>query len=230
VPDHMLSERSASGHASRIRLAIVDDHSVTAEGLARIFSAESDMELAGTAATIAQALTLIELQLPDVVLMDYSLPDGNGAEATEQILLRWPATKIIMLSGLEEPTVLTSAFEAGCVGFIGKARPWGEIVTAVRAASRGESVMRADELAGLLERLKRTTPANVQRLTPRELDILRSLAKGKSTDIIATDHFLSPHTVRNHVSTILSKLGAHSKLEAVAISVRDGTLSFAEFS
>jgi DNA-binding NarL/FixJ family response regulator len=219
----------ASGSDRRIRVAIVDDHSVTAEGLARIFSSENDLELAGTAATIAEALTLIKREIPKVVLMDYLLPDGNGADATEQILQHWPDTKILMLSGSEEPEVLTRAFEAGCVGFIAKSRPWSEIVSAVRAASRGESVMRADELAGLLNRLKSTTNEQAQGLTSRELEILRLLAKARSTDAIAADLFLSTHTVRNHVSNILTKLGAHSKLEAVGIAVRDRIISSDEF-
>jgi DNA-binding NarL/FixJ family response regulator len=229
VPVQAVSQSSGLNDRPRVRIAIVDDHSVIAEGLSRIFSSEVDMELAGTAVTIAEAVTLIERKLPDVVLMDYSLPDGTGAEATERILARWPATKILMLSGSEDPKVLTSAFESGCIGFIGKTRPWNEIVTAVRAASRGESVMRAEDLTGLLGRLKRQTKVNDPVLTTRESEILGLLAKGRTTESISTELFLSPHTVRNHIGTILSKLGAHSKLEAVAISVRDGIISLDDF-
>ncbi len=157
--------------------------------------------------------------------MDYRLPDGNGVDATEQILQRWPDAKILMLSGSEETEVLTRAFEAGCVGFLVKNRPWAEIVAAIRAISRGESVMRAEELAGLLNRLKNTTSGDAKWLTARELEVLTLLAKGRPTDVIAEELFLSTHTVRNHISNILSKLGAHSKLEAVAIAVRDGIIS-----
>ena len=126
-------------------------------------------------------------------------------------------------TGLE---ALTRAFEAGCVGFLAKSRPWSDVVAAVRAASRGESVMRADELASLLNRLKSTTNDQGKWLTDRELEVLRLLAKAKPTDIIAAELFLSTHTVRNHISNILSKLGAHSKLEAVATAVREGILEY----
>lgn len=187
------------------------------------------MVMTGTASTIAEGLRLLAGEVPNVVLMDFSLPDGNGADATEQVLQRWPETKIVMLSGSEESEVLTRAFEAGCVGFLAKSRPWGEIVAAVRAASRGESVMRADELAGLLSRLKSVPKDQTQGLTTRELELLRMLAKAKPTDSIASELFLSTHTVRNHVRNILTKLGAHSKLEAVAIAVRDGIISPDEF-
>jgi DNA-binding NarL/FixJ family response regulator len=206
-------------------VAIVDDHPVTSEGLSRILSAESDIELTGTASNVLEAVDLVERHRPDVVLMDYLLPDGDGVEATKTILKRWPEIKILLMSGNEAPDVLTRAFAAGCVGFLAKSRPWREVVSAVRAASRGQSVMRADELTDLLTQLRH--PANDQGkwLTTREIDVLRLLAAGRTTPDIAADLFVSAHTVRNHISSILSKLGAHSKLEAVAVATRDGVIS-----
>jgi DNA-binding NarL/FixJ family response regulator len=209
-----------------IRAAIVDDHPVVAEGLSRILSAEADIELAGTALNVVEALTLVERHRPDVVLMDYLLPDGDGVDATKKILKRWPDTKILMMSGSEAPDVLTRAFAAGCVGFLAKNRPWNEVVSAVRAASRGQSVMRADELADLLTQLRHTTNVGGKGLTTREIEVLRLLADGRTTPAIAAELFVSAHTVRNHISSILSKLGAHSKLEAVAVAARDGLISF----
>lgn len=225
MPQLDRSDDEVDRPVARIRVVIVDDHSVTAEGLTRILSTTDDLEVLATASNIAEALAIFERQTPDVILMDYRLPDGNGADATEQILLRWPSIKILMFSGSEETSVLTRAFEAGCVGFLAKTRPWNEIVVAIRAASRGESVMRAEELAGLLGQLKKTTNADAKWLTDRELEMLQLLAKGHSTDAIASELFLSTHTIRNHISSVLSKLGAHSKLEAVAIAARDGIIS-----
>lgn len=213
---------SSVGHDSTIRAVIVDDHPVVSEGLSRILSAEADIELAGTASTVSDALVMVERHRPHVVLMDYLLPDGDGVETTKKILKRWPETRILMMSGSEVSDVHIKAFAAGCVGFLAKNRPWGEVVGAVRAASRGESVIRADELTDLLTR---TTNGPSKRLTVREIDVLRLLAVGRTTPAIAAELFVSAHTVRNHVSNILSKLDAHSKLEAVAVAARDGVIS-----
>jgi DNA-binding NarL/FixJ family response regulator len=171
-------------------------------------------------------LSLIERQTPDVVLMDFHLPDGNGAEATEKVLQRWPDTKILMLSGSGANDLLARAIEAGCAGFLDKSRPASDVVAAVRAVSRGDSVMRSDELAGLLGKLR--SKSNGEGLSTRELGVLRLLATGRSSDAIASELFLSIHTVRNHVRNILMKLGAHSKLEAVAIAARDGIIGLEE--
>jgi DNA-binding NarL/FixJ family response regulator len=226
-----MSDACAAGleEGATIRVAIVDDHPVISEGIHRILSAEADIELTGTASNVTEALELIERRRPHVVLMDYLLPDGNGVEATKKILSRWPETKVLMMSGSEVPEVHILAFASGCVGFLAKNRPWGEVVGAVRAASRGQSVLRADELTDLLTQLGHTRSETNDRskwLTARESDVLRLLAVGRSTASIAEELFLSTHTVRNHISSILSKLGAHSKLEAVAVAARDGLISF----
>jgi DNA-binding NarL/FixJ family response regulator len=208
-----------------IRTAIVDDHPVISEGLVRILSAEKDIEIAGTASNVVDALAMVERHRPHVVLMDYLLPDGDGVEATKKILKRWPETKILMMSGIEASDVHTLAFAAGCVGFLAKNRPWGEVVSSVRAASKGQSVIRADELADLLTQVGHTTSERGKRLTARENDVLRLLAAGRTTPAIAAELFVSANTVRNHISSILSKLDAHSKLEAVAVAARDGVIS-----
>jgi DNA-binding NarL/FixJ family response regulator len=223
-----MSDVCAAGveDGATIRVAIVDDHPVISEGIHRILSAEVDIELTGTASNVTEALELIERRRPHVVLMDYLLPDGNGVEATKKILSRWPETKVLMMSGSEVPDVHILAFASGCVGFLAKNRPWGEVVGAVRAASRGQSVLRADELNDLLTQLGHTTNDRSKWLTARESDVLRLLAVGRTTASIANELFLSTHTVRNHISSILSKLGAHSKLEAVAVAARDGLISF----
>jgi DNA-binding NarL/FixJ family response regulator len=226
IPDVGVPQDGSDAPTERISVAIVDDHAMVADGLARIVSSESDFELAGLASNVAEALSLIERQTPDVVLMDFHLPDGNGAEATEKVLQRWPDTKILMLSGSGANDLLARAIEAGCAGFLDKSRPASDVVAAVRAVSRGESVMRSDELAGLLGKLR--SKSNGEGLSTRELGVLRLLATGRSSDAIASELFLSIHTVRNHVRNILMKLGAHSKLEAVAIAARDGIIGLEE--
>jgi len=215
--------------ATIIRVAIVDYHPVTAEGLARILSEVTDIEVVGTAGTIADAIALLSLEMPEVVLMDYHLPDGNGGEAAEQILALWPDTKVLMMSGSDEKEILSLAFDAGCVGFLSKGRPWREVVNAVRSAANGEPVIRFDELERLLHLARTGERQTPKWLSARELEVLRRLARVESTSAIARTMLLSTHTVRNHVSSILVKLGAHSRLEAVAIALRDGTISLEEF-
>jgi len=225
-PAESNGESNDKGKTSSIKVAIVDDHPMVAEGLARLVASESDLEFVGVAGSVADAVSLVAREGPDVVLMDYHLPDGDGAEATASILRRWPHVKVLMLSGSSETEVLSKAIEAGCSGFISKNRRAGDIMSAVRSVARGEIVMRADQLAEVMNRL--SAPANSEGLTARELEILRLLAKGRSSAEIAIELFLSKHTVRNHIRNILMKLDAHTMLAAVAVATRDGILSLNE--
>jgi DNA-binding NarL/FixJ family response regulator len=208
----------------QVRVVIVDDHEMVAEGFARIISDEDDLELAGIASGVEEAMAVIERERPNVVLMDYRLPDGDGTEASARIVAHWPDVKVVLLTGIGGNDLLAQALSAGCSGMLEKDRPGRDIVAAVRAASRGESVVRPGDLAGLLVKLQH--PADdAFTLSSREREVLLLLAKGRATEAIAKELFVSPHTVRNHVSNILAKLGAHSKLEAVAIATRDGIIS-----
>jgi DNA-binding NarL/FixJ family response regulator len=211
---------------SKTRVAIVEDHSMVAEGFARIIAAEADLECVGIASTLAEAMPLVEHTSPDVVLMDFHLPDGDGSQGTRDILARRPSTKVMMLSGAYGDDLAARAIEAGCSGFLNKTRPASDIVTSIRAVARGELVVSANELAGALERFR--SGAVGERLTAREREVLRHLAQGQSNEDIAKELYVSPHTVRNHVQNILTKLNAHSKLSAVAIAMRLGILGLNE--
>jgi len=211
-----------------IRVLIVDDQQMVAQGLARIISNEVDFKLVGIAYDLASAVSQIEKNVPEVILMDYRLPDGDGATATAEILKRNPDIKVVMLTGFGSEEILVKAIECGCVGLLSKARPASDIVNAVRNAWRGVSVMTSSELAGLLHYYTRPPNNQVSDLTPRELEVLRLLGKAKTVEAIAGELYMSVHTGRNHIRNILSKLGAHSKLEAVTIATRDGLLSLSE--
>ena len=204
-----------------IAVVVVDDHEMVAEMLAWTISTEVDLRFAGRAASVAEAITLVERERPQVVLMDYRLPDGDGLQAVKVILERWPETNIVMLSGASGHELLARCIEAGCVGLVGKDRPVSDVLAAIRSAARGELVIRSAEFANLLGRLRKTPQQKTQWLTARELEVLQSLARARSTEGIAQDLFISVNTVRNHVSSILNKLGVHSKLEAVAIAARE---------
>jgi DNA-binding NarL/FixJ family response regulator len=209
-----------------IRVAIVDDHLIVAEGLARIVAAEPDLECVGIASTLAEAGPLVERTSPDVVLMDFHLPDGDGSQGTRDVLALRPSTKVMMLSGAHGDDLAARAIEAGCSGFLKKTRSASDIVTAIRAVARGELVVSAHELVGAIERLR--SGAVAEGLTARERDVLRHLARGQSNEDIAKDLFVSLHTIRNHVQNILTKLNAHSRLSAVAIATRRGILGLNE--
>lgn len=211
--------------APPVRVGIVDDHAMVADALKSLLSEQADIDVVGTAATVAETLDLVDRFKPDVLLLDYRLPDGDGASATEQVLRHSPSTRVVMLSAVGGDELLARSIEAGCSGFLPKDRTGEEVVRAVRAAARGESLVPTDVLVGLVDRLKRAPKAKHGDLTPRELEILGMLAKGTSTEGISSSLYLSEHTVRNHVRNILGKLGAHSKLEAVAVAARDGIIS-----
>ncbi|MHB2029467.1 MAG: LuxR C-terminal-related transcriptional regulator [Acidimicrobiales bacterium] len=208
----------------RTTVAIVDDHVMVGEMLAHTISSQSDLQLAGIAPNVGDALVLVERERPDVVLMDFRLPDGSGIDAVTLILERHPETKIVMLSGSGGNDLLAHAIEAGCVGLLGKDRPIGDVLAAIRSAARGELVIRSDEFSSLLSEMRRSPDQKTQLLTARELEVLQLLAQGRSTEKIADELFISINTVRNHVANILNKLNVHSKLEAVAIAAREGLI------
>ena len=219
------TEVRTSVEGTPVRVGVVDDHAMVADGLKTLLSEHADIDVVGTAATAAEAIELVDRFQPDVLLLDFRLPDGDGAGVTEEVLRRSPSTRVVMLSAVGGDELLARSIEAGCSGFLPKDRSGDEVVHAVRAAARGESLVPTDVLVGLVDRLKRAPKGKHGDLTPRELEILGMLAKGMSTEGISSSLFLSEHTVRNHVRNILAKLGAHSKLEAVAVAARDGIVS-----
>lgn len=212
---------------TQTRIVIVDDHLMVAEGVGRLVSAESDLLVVGIASSAVDGVRLAVDTQADVVLMDFHLPDGDGISATSEILRQRPETLIIMFSSEENEVLLARAVEAGCVGFIRKTHSSGEILSMIRAASRGESIVSTAMLTSLLNHLTSARVPPAHGLTPRELEVLQLLASGVSTNTVASSLFLSTHTVRNHIRNILAKLGAHSKLEAVAIATREGIISLA---
>jgi DNA-binding NarL/FixJ family response regulator len=200
---------------------VIDDHIMVAEMLALTISREKDLQLVGVAGNIADALVLVFREQPNVVLMDYRLPDGDSIEAVKKILAKFPETHILMLSGTGSPDLLARAIEAGCVGLLGKDRPIDDVLSAVRSAGRGELVIRSDQFSSLLGQLRKSPEQKTDLLTARELEVLQLLGRAHSTEAIAEGLFISVNTVRNHVANILSKLDVHSKLEAVAIAARE---------
>jgi DNA-binding NarL/FixJ family response regulator len=186
--------------------------------------AQPDFTVAGTATSLAEARALVVSAAPDVVLLDHRLPDGLGVDAIGDLKRLRPSVDVVVLTAAAEDAMLVTATEAGCAGFILKTSPLDELVAAVRTAAAGEISVSSELLARLLNRLQQQHSGPVTDLTARELEILQLIAEGLTNGAIATRLFISVNTVRNHVQGVLSKLGAHSKLEAISIAIRDGMI------
>jgi len=211
------------GH--QVRVLIVDDHEVLASSLAQALDAEPDLRVVGRAGSLERAEILISSESPDVLLLDHRLPDGDGVSAIPRLLALRPSMAVVVLTASAAEHVMVAAIEAGVSGFVSKTRGLGELTTAVRAAAAGEAVISPEMLSRLLPRFQRGR-SGVARvtLTEREREVLGLVAEGLTNAAIAERLTVSVHTVRNHVANLSGKLGASSKLESLAIAVREGLL------
>jgi DNA-binding NarL/FixJ family response regulator len=206
-----------------IRVLLVDDHQLLTGALSQTLAREPDIEVTGTARTVAEAQDLARDQ-PDVVLMDYRLPDGTGAEAARGIKARWPAARVVMLTALADDETILESIQAGADGYLTKDRVVEDVVSAVRSAHAGETLLPRAVIVGIAQRVAaardRGERWQVEPLTPREIEVLRALTEGLSTPEICERLFIAPNTLRTHVQNIMGKLRVHSKLEAVAFALR----------
>jgi DNA-binding NarL/FixJ family response regulator len=208
----------------RIRVLFVEDHQLLADALAALLGREPDIEVVGVARTVAEAKSLSKERL-DVVLMDYHLPDGTGAEATRSIKARWPAARVVMVTALTDDETVLESIQAGADGYLTKDRAAEDVVQAVRAAHAGETLLPRSVIVEIARRVAAARERGDERrmvepLTPRELEVLRALTDGLSTPEICDKLFIAPNTLRTHVQNIMGKLRVHSKLEAVAFALR----------
>ncbi|HWI04692.1 MAG TPA: response regulator transcription factor [Acidimicrobiales bacterium] len=216
----------AESEDTTVGVLIVDDHRMFSESLARLLADEDGITVLGVADAGADAIEMVTRLQPKVVLMDYQLPDQDGVSVTAQIRRQSPEVMVVMLTGSTEDRVLLAAIDAGCSGFLTKDRAAAEVVHAVRAAAVGEALISPALLARLLPKLNRTQRTLGEDLSEREREILGFLARGLTNKVIAAELFLSVNTIRNHVQSVLAKLGAHSKLEAVSTAVREGIIDY----
>jgi DNA-binding NarL/FixJ family response regulator len=202
-----------------IPVAIIEDHVMVSEALKIALSAQPDIDVVGTAPTLHEGVALVARLCPAVVVLDYKLPDGEAPEGIAAIRAVCDSTAILVLSAVSDYHTVVRTLEAGADGYLLKDQTMDELVAAVRSVNNGGRPLAPKLVSALVTRLSRTTtPAH--QLSGREIEVLGLLAQGLSTAELSTRLQLSINTVRNHVQRAIRRLGAHSKLEAVAIAQR----------
>src|SRR5205809_1465330 len=207
-------EPQGSGAAGITRVLIVEDHRVVAEGLAALINDQADMRVVGNVGTVAECVAVAAELNPDVVLLDFRLPDGTGPDAAAAIRGIRPASKMIFLTREDTEAARFAAVQSGASAFLHKSRAAAEVVAAIRDVARGRMLITPRTIATLLAKRK-AVEAQLERLTRREKDVLRLMAEGYPSRAIAGDLGLRYTTVRTHIRGLGSKLAVHSKLEAV---------------
>jgi DNA-binding NarL/FixJ family response regulator len=211
-----------------ITVVIADDHRAFGEALEIALGKEDDLRVIEVVTDGESAVRAVSDHEPDIVIMDVAMPGMDGIEATRRIRGESEDTQVIVLSGTEDDMAMGRAVQAGARGFLRKTEPVGELAQAIRRAYRGDALHGDDEVHTSLSRLRRRRAAEgnleqrMARLTPRELEILQRIADGESNAKIASDLQMSPNTLRTHTQNVLTKLGVHSKLEAIVAAIRHG--------
>lgn len=200
--------------AGPTRVLVVEDHQVVAEGLAALINDQKDMKVIGQAGSVAESIARSAELEPDLVLIDFRLTDGTGVDAAAGIRQVRPDTKLIFLTREDSDAARYAAVEAGASAFIHKSRAAQDVVDAIRTVADGGTLFTPRTIAQLLNN-QRESEAQLERLTPREKEVLRLMAEGTSSRDIARRLGISYTTVRTHIRSLGSKLGVHSKLEAI---------------
>src|SRR5690349_8053942 len=220
---------SPNGEPEPIRVIIVDDQELFRRGLTMLMDAESGLDVVGEAGDGATGIELASRVAPDVVLLDVRMPKRSGIEACVAIKETVPSAKIIMLTVSDEEADLYEAVKSGASGYLLKDSSIEEVAQAVRVVSDGQSLISPSMAVKLIDEFKQMSrPERSQvpglRLTERELEVLRLVAKGMNNREIAKQLYISENTVKNHVRNILEKLQLHSRMEAVMYAVREKLL------
>lgn len=207
-----------------IRFIIVDDHDIVREGLAVLLTAFSDLDLVGHAGSSSEALALCERTRPDVILMDLVMPEIDGITAIKRIRERLPDSKILAFSSFGDKERVNAALQAGATSYLLKNVSAFELAQAIRMTKAGISAFAPEVASILTEGQEEKMPEDALGLTSRELEVLNLLVNGTTNHEIAVNLGISKYTVKNHVSSILSKLGAASRTEAVSLALRQGVV------
>lgn len=205
--------------AETIKIMLVDDHEVVRTGIRTILERRPGFTIVGEAGTAAEAVAVASESKPDVIVMDVRLPDGNGVEATREIRGARPETKVIMLTSYADDEAIYGSIMAGAAGYLLKQTRGQSLAEAIERVAAGESLLDPAVTAQVLERIRSLTSGEgdeLASLSEQERKILAHIAEGKTNKEIAEDVFLSDKTVKNYVSSILSKLNLRRRSEAAA--------------
>jgi DNA-binding NarL/FixJ family response regulator len=222
----------ADNGAPTVRVVVADDQDLDRTGLAMILDAQPDLDVVGVAADGRQAVAVAGRTAPDVVLMDVRMPVLDGVAATREILAARPATHVLVLTTFDLDEYVLGALRAGASGFLVKDAPRASLLAAVRAVATGDVLLSPDVTRRLVTthlngRVERSTEASraLARLTPRELEVLRLIAAGRSNAELAGELYLAETTVKTHVGRLLDKLGARDRVQLVVLAHRWGVVN-----
>jgi two-component system response regulator DevR len=210
--------------ARPLRLLVVDDHEVVRQGLVSLLDRREHFQVVAEAGTAAEAVEMARKFEPDLVVMDVRLPDGSGIEACREIRAEFPATRVVILTSYPDEEAVLSAIIAGASGYLLKQIRSRDLVSALESVGRGESLLDPAVTEKVLDRVRRiatgTYTDEMAQLTQQEQKILLLVAEGKTNKEIASEVFLSDKTVKNYVSSILSKLNLERRAQAAAFVAR----------
>jgi len=207
-----------------MRILVVDDHILFQESLASLIDKQPDFTVVGGASSVQEAVAKTRLLQPDIVLMDFTLPDGTGVDATKAILTEWPSVRIIFLTMHEENNLLFEAIRSGAQGYLTKNTPAIELLTYLRRLEQDVAAIPPEFVSRILKEFAHSHDASepeiIASLTHRQLEVLRELKTGASNHEIAANLVISEQTVKNHISHILTKLNLRSRHEAASFARR----------
>ena len=213
----------------KIRVLVVDDHTIVRDGICALLALAGDIEVVGEAANGREAVDMVKQLAPDVVLMDMAMPILGGLEATRRICKEFTGTRVLGLTQYDDKENVFPLIEAGASGFISKTAASSELTSAIRYVYRGESFLSPTVAKLMIEGYQqgaatrsRTDP--YEQLTDREKDVLKLVAEGYTTQEIAKMLVISPKTVEGHKSSLMAKLDLHNRIDIVKYAVRKGLI------
>ena len=214
-----------------MKVLIVDDHVLFREGLVSLLDSDSSFTVVGQAGSVNESIELARRLKPDLILMDFSLPDGDGSEASSAILAELPETNIVFLTMYDANEKLFAAIRSGAKGYLLKNLPVSKLMNSLRSIEKGEAAISRRMTLRVLEEFSHTDNDGFganglpENFTPRELDVLRELSNGATNSEIAATLFLSVNTVKHHIHNILSKLGLNNRREAIKYARKQGLVN-----
>lgn len=214
----------------KIRVLVVDDHTIVRDGICALLALAGDIEVVGEADNGSEALKMVKELTPDVVLMDIAMPIMGGLEATRRICKEFSTAKVLILTQYDDKEYVFPVIEAGASGFISKAAASSELASGIRAIYQGDSYLSPSVAKLLMENYQRASGKEAsqdpyRQLTEREREVLKLLAEGYTTQEIADMLVITPKTVEGHKTNLMAKLGIHNRIDLVKYALRKGIIT-----